>query len=351
MEVRKTGIMGFTLESLVSLLRDWGEATYRAQQIFEWIYRKRVDSFEKMTNLPKSLREKLVQEFVVNPMRVIDTVNSSDGTCKFLIALADGMSIETVAIPHQDRLTVCVSSQVGCPVGCSFCATGQAGFKRNLEPGEIVGQVWLAARELSRRVNNIVFMGMGEPLLNYDNLHRALLILNAPWGMGIGARRVTVSTAGVPSAILRLAEDWPELRLAVSLQSPFSEVRDYLIPLNRVYSLRSLLDALKAYVARTRHRVTIEYTLWEDVNDRIKDAYELVKILRGINVFVNLIPGNQVEGLPFLPSSPPRVKKFYNILKENGLEVSVRLSRGQDINAACGNLYRIHGLERGLKGR
>ncbi|WP_369018935.1 23S rRNA (adenine(2503)-C(2))-methyltransferase RlmN [Thermatribacter velox] len=348
MEAKRTAIMNFTPKDLAALLEDWGEPTYRAQQIFEWVYQKRADSFETMTNLPQDLRKKLAQEFVVNSLHVVETVSSSDGSRKFLIALADGMSVETVAIPHRDRLTVCVSSQVGCPVGCPFCATGQAGFKRNLEPSEIVGQVWLVAKQLDRRVDNLVFMGMGEPLLNYDNLCQALLTLNAPWGMGIGARRITISTVGVPPVILKLAEDWPELRLAVSLQSPFPEVRDYLVPLNRVYSLRSLLDALKIYITRVRHRVTIEYTLWEGVNDRIKDAYELVKLLRGLNVFVNLIPGNRVDGLPFLPPSPARVKKFYNILKENGMEVSIRLSRGQDIEAACGNLYRIHGLERGL---
>ncbi|MCX7667416.1 MAG: 23S rRNA (adenine(2503)-C(2))-methyltransferase RlmN [Atribacterota bacterium] len=341
MDLEKKNIVGLLPQDLSSWLEERGEPGYRARQIFLWLYQRKVACFEGMTDLPANLRRRLADSFRVGDLQIKEMVCSQDGTEKFLFVLWDGNAVEGVLIPHRTRNTLCVSSQVGCPVGCPFCATGRVGFKRNLNFQEIVEEVWLVERKRRLKVENLVFMGMGEPLLNYDHFSRALRVINAQEGLRIGARRITVSTVGVPEAIIQLGRDFKEVNLAVSLHAPDNDLRSLLVPLNKVYPLSSVLKSVQEYITLTNRRVTVEYTLWQDVNDGAKNAQALAHLLTGMLVHVNVIPGNQVAGSSFRPASLERIERFVRILRENRINVTVRKSRGRGIQASCGELYRI----------
>jgi 23S rRNA (adenine2503-C2)-methyltransferase len=342
--VLRKNILGMLPSELASWLLGEGEPPYRARQILRWVYGKRVASFLEMSDIPLPLREKLSSSFSLGSSKILEVWGSQDGTKKFLVGFSRGDSVEVVTIPQRGWCTACLSTQVGCPVRCPFCATGRAGFRRSLSAEEIAEELWVV-KQKEGRITHLVFMGMGEPLLNYEELTKALRIFNSPEGFGIGSRRITVSTVGIPEGVVRLARDWPEINLALSLHAPFDELRNFLVPINRAYPLKALLGALKEYLRLTRRRVTIEYTLWQGINDEREHALALARLLRGLLVHVNLIPGNRVPGTSFLPSSAKRLEIFATLLRGEGITVTLRRSRGHDIRAACGELYRIHGLE------
>jgi 23S rRNA (adenine2503-C2)-methyltransferase len=324
------------------------QPSYRADQVLQWVYAKQASRFDEMTNVPAPLRQQLAAKFELDAVRAVKTRNATDTTEKFLFQLRDLSLIETVLIPatpglttRSDRHTVCVSTQVGCAYGCKFCASGLEGVKRNLTAAEIVDQVCHVQKLSGERVCNIVVMGMGEPLANYDNLMRALRILNAPWALGIGARKITVSTVGLVPRIRQLADEPMQLRLAVSLHGATDEVRERIMPVNRKYPLKELLAACDYYV-NTKHRMmTFEYILIDAVNDTLDQAAKLGAIGRRLRAKVNLIPYNPVEGLPWKRPARDRCKAFQHALKTHGITATLRLEKGTDINAACGQL-RLH---------
>ena len=341
-------IKSLLLEEFSERLRASGQPGYRATQVFEWIYRRRVAEFAAMSNLPATLREQLGGDFVFDALDLVRTLGSSDTTQKFLFRLKDGALVESVLIPASpalygepsDRRTLCVSSQVGCAYGCKFCASGLDGWSRNLHAGEIVEQVLRAEAICGERVNNLVFMGMGEPLANFANLMRAISIINAPWGVGIGARHITVSTSGLAPQIRELADQPLQIRLAISLHGATDAVRERIMPVNRKYPLTMLLDACEYYVQRKKQQITFEYILIEGVNDREEDAAALVRVCRRIKAKVNCIPYNHVEGLEWERPSEARQDDFVAVLKGAGVPVTIRREKGHDIAAACGQLRR-----------
>ncbi len=342
----RPSLLGMDRQALVKALVEAGEPAYRADQVLDWIYRKRVVAFEAMTNLPASLRAMLSEHFVILPCAPALDRHSEDCTGKFLIRLHDGRYIETVLIPASpalygepsDRRTLCVSSQVGCAYGCRFCASGLLGWTRHLEPDEIVAQVLIAESRSGERVNNIVFMGMGEPLANFDNWLAAVRILNAPWGVGIGARRMTVSTSGLAPRIRDLARQPLQIRLAVSLHGATDDVRERIMPVNRKYPLEELLDACAFYQKIRKERITFEYILIKDVNDSPEQAARLAMIARRLGALVNLIPYNRVVGLEWQRPTPERQEKFLKTLRAANIKATLRREKGHDIDAACGQL-------------
>lgn len=342
----KPVLTGFQPADLETLLAEWGEPKFRARQILEWVYRKRCRDFEEMTNLGRPLRERLASHFDLRALALARHQGSADTTRKLLFRLRDGRFVESVVIPanpalyggRADRRTICVSSQVGCAYDCKFCASGLAGFTRNLTPDEIVGQVLEAESLDAERIDNIVFMGMGEPLANLRNLLSAIQILNAEWGVGIGARHMTISTSGLAPQIERLAEQPLQVRLAISLHGATDEVRDRIMPVNRKYPLARLFDALRHYQEIKKQKVTFEYILIEDVNDALDQASILANRARSLNAKVNLIPYNNVEGLPWKRPSEERQEQFLKLLRAAGVQATLRREKGHDIDAACGQL-------------
>jgi 23S rRNA (adenine2503-C2)-methyltransferase len=321
-----------------------GEKPFRAQQVLKWIYHQGVTEFAAMTNLGVELRQKLRQVAVIEPPRVLNEQVSVDGTTKWLMGFGGGNAVETVFIPEPSRGTLCISSQVGCALNCTFCSTGAQGFNRNLRSSEIIGQVWQAARALGherngqRRITNVVFMGMGEPLLNFDAVAPALSLLRSDLGFGLAARRVTVSTAGLVPGIDRLRETI-DVALAVSLHAPEDRLRETLVPLNRKYPIHELMRACTDYVSdRHKRTVTFEYTLMDGVNDHPEHAHALVKLLRRLPSKLNLIPFNPFPGTRYRCSPEDRIRAFQSIVMEGGLIATVRKTRGEDIDAACGQL-------------
>ena len=314
----------------------------------EWIYGKRVKAFEGMSNLPAPLRAQLDAEFVFDDLKPVRTLGSEDTTRKFLFALGDGALIEAVLIPaspalygeDSDRRTLCISTQVGCAYGCKFCASGLDGWSRNLSAGEIVGQVLRVEEIGGEKINNIVFMGMGEPLANYANLMKAVAIINAPWGVGLGARHITISTSGLAPQIRELAEQPLQVRLAISLHGATDEVREKIMPVNRKYPLAVLLEACADYVARKKQRLTFEYILIEGVNDEPSHAADLVRLVRQIGGKVNCIPYNVVDGLEWKRPSEDRQDAFMAVLENARVPATIRREKGHDIAAACGQLRR-----------
>src|SRR5437868_7821266 len=299
-----------------------------------------------MTDLPQGLRNRLAEQFDFSKIDIVRVLGSQDTTRKFLFRLADDSLIETVLIPaspalygsRSDRRTVCVSTQVGCAYGCKFCASGLEGFSRNLKPNEIVDQIIAVERESGEKIDNIVFMGMGEPLANLDNVMRAIRIINAPWGLGIGARRITLSTSGLAPQIRKLADEPLQIRLAISLHGATDQVRNQIMPINRRYNIETLLSACDFYVARRKQRLTLEYILIADVNDSDDQAHLLAAHTRRLGAKVNLIPYNTVEGLPWSRPSRNRQEKFLSILRGHGISATLRREKGGDIDAACGQL-------------
>ncbi len=341
----KQDIKSLSREDLASRLAELGEPAYRANQVLQWIYEKQAESFDQMSNLSAALREKLTAGFDLNAVHALKTRNATDTTEKFLFQLRDHSLIETVLIPatpgltsSSDRHTVCVSTQVGCAFACKFCASGLEGVKRNLTAAEIVDQVLRVQKLSGEKVNNIVVMGMGEPLANYDNLLRALRIVNAPWGLGIGARKITVSTVGLVPRIKQLADEPMQIRLAVSLHGATDEVREKIMPVNKKYPLQELLAACDYYVNARKRMMTFEYILIDGINDSLEQAHKLGAIARRLHAKVNLIPYNSVEGLPWKRPERDRCKMFQHTLQSHDVTSTLRMEKGTDINAACGQL-------------
>ena len=347
--VKKNGkidIKSLQLAELEELVRDLGQPLYRARQIVEWLYQKRVGAFDEMTDLPREFRMQLAEQSAFSKIEIVRALGASDTTRKFLFRLSDGSLIESVLIPaspalygsRSDRRTICISTQVGCAYGCKFCASGLEGLSRNLTPNEIVEQIIAVEREACEKIDNIVFMGMGEPLANFDNLIRAIRIINAPWGIGIGARRITVSTSGLAPQIRKLADEPLQIRLAISLHGANDDVRGQIMPINRRYNLETLLAACDYYVSRKKQRLTFEYILIAGVNDSEEQARLLAKHARRLSAKVNLIPYNTVHGLPWSRPSQDRQETFLSILRERGTAATLRREKGHDIDAACGQL-------------
>ncbi len=328
-----------TVQEIQNALDSLGIEPYRARQIFQWIYRKNATSFAQMTNLSKSLRQALSEKADILVLRPLSVRRSSEsGTIKFLFALPDGNAVESVYIPDQKRRTVCVSTQVGCALKCRFCQTGKMGLTRNLTSGEIVDQVLAIEREVGVRVTNVVMMGMGEPFHNYENALRAAELMADPEGLAIGQRRITISTSGLVPQIERFTRENRRFKLAVSLNATTNATRSALMPINRKFPLESLLQALRDYSRHSRNRVTFEYVLIADQNDSPKDARRLRQLLKGIHCKINLIPYNPT-GPGFQPPSEERLEAFIQELLDFPAPVTVRRSRGTDIDAACGQLF------------
>ncbi|MFZ9940833.1 MAG: 23S rRNA (adenine(2503)-C(2))-methyltransferase RlmN [Luteolibacter sp.] len=339
-------LTGLSHEDLATWLKDQGEPTFRANQILDWVWKKKADSIEAMSNLPAALRAKLQESFRLSSLTHSHTQGSSDTTRKFLFKLHDGRYVESVLIPANpalyggasDRRTLCVSSQVGCAYGCKFCASGLAGFTRNLDASEIAGQV-LAAEQLSNeRVDNIVFMGMGEPLANINNLLAAIHLITHEKSLHLGARHLTISTSGLVPQIRQLAEHPQQIRLAISLHGATDEIRQQIMPVNRKYPLAELFDALDYWNLRKNQKLTLEYILIENINDSLEQAATLARVARRLHAKVNLIPYNTVEGLEWKRPSDKHCRAFRDVLKNADVQATLRLEKGHDIDAACGQL-------------
>lgn len=345
--VAKVNLLGLPEAKLAAFFESLGEKRFRAVQVMKWIHQLGADNFDDMTNVSKDLRNKLKQVAEIRPPEVLKQLDSVDGTRKFLIRVSGGNVVETVYIPEGDRGTLCVSSQVGCSLDCSFCATGKQGFNRDLTAAEIIGQVWIAAKSFDqltpnakRSVTNVVLMGMGEPLLNFDNVVDAMNLMMHDNCYGISKRRVTLSTSGVVPTLDRLSQ-YTDACLAISLHAPNDELRNQLVPINKKYPIAMLLDSAKRYIEAmpdTHRKITIEYTLIDQVNDRPHHAQELAELLRDVPVKINLIPFNPFNLSDYKRVSNNALRRFQDILMEAGYITTVRTTRGDDIDAACGQL-------------
>ncbi len=331
-------IKDLTFEELADELGQWGEPRFRAGQIFDWVYRKGARSFAEFTSLPLALREKLERAFSIATPEMAEHLVSTDRAEKFVLRLADGRFIETVLIPAGPRMTLCLSSQVGCRYGCGFCASGLGGFRRHLTPGEMTGQVLFLRGRLDSALTNFVFMGMGEPLDNFDNLARALRNMNSPEGLGIAARRITVSTAGVIPGIERLKELDLQINLSLSLHSVRDDLRSRLMPINRKYPLEEVLKACEDYARAGGRMMTLEYVLLGGINDSPADARGLAAVAKRLRAKINLIPFSEFEGLACRPTRDPRQDAFLRTLEDLRVKATVRRSKGAEIHAACGQL-------------
>lgn len=338
----KTPLLDLTYIQLTGLLTSWGEPAYRADQIWRWLYRSLVTDFREMTTLPKGLRVRLAEATLLRTMKPLEEQRAADGlTRKVLFALRDNQTIESVLMHYERRHTACISTQVGCPFGCVFCATGQSGFVRNLAAGEIVEQVLCFARFLKakgERLTNVVFMGMGEPLANCEAIWQAIETLTYNEGFDLGARRITISTVGLVPGIRRLAEEGAQIGLAISLHAPTDELRDKLVPINRRYPLTQLMAACRHYVERTGRRISFEYALMYGINDSLEQARQLAQLLDGLLCHVNLIPLNPVPESPYQPSPRGRILAFQAELNRSKVSNTLRVERGTDIQAGCGQL-------------
>jgi len=333
-------IKNFNLEELKEVIKSIGEKPFRAEQIFKWIYCENVTSFDEMTNLSLYLREKLKQNFELCIYNIVKRQESSDGTKKYLFKLPDSNLIETVLMEYKYGKTLCISSQIGCKMGCKFCASTGIPFERNLSTGEIVEQVLSVQRDQNIRISNIVFMGIGEPFDNYDNVISAIGILNNQKGLAIGARHISISTSGIVPRIYDLADKNIQCTLSISLHCTNDEKRSKIMPINKKYNIQELIKACKYYIEKTNRRVSFEYALAKDNNDHLQDAKELVQLLKGMLCHVNLIPINKIQNEPFQKSDIDSVLKFRNYLNEHGIVATIRRELGADIEAACGQLRR-----------
>jgi len=334
-------IYSLQLDELKEWLQENNEKAFRGEQIFEWLYKKRVTSFEDMSNLSKNLRQLLQDNFTITTLNTIIQQTSSDGTIKFLFELHDGYSIETVLMRHDYGNSVCVTTQVGCRIGCTFCASTLGGLKRNLEAGEIVAQVvkvQQALDELGERVSSVVIMGIGEPFDNFNNMLGFLKIINHEKALNIGARHITVSTSGIIPKIYEFADQNMQINFAISLHAPNTELRSRLMPINRAYKLPDLMEAIRYYVDKTGRRVSFEYGLFGNVNDQVEHAEELANLVKGIKCHVNLIPVNYVPERDYVRTPKDQIFLFEKTLKNHGVNVTIRREQGSDIDAACGQL-------------
>jgi len=350
-KVEDGSILDYTKEELQKIIKP----AFRAKQLYGWLYQKYVDSYDEMKNLPFALREELKNKYSINPLKIISKEESSDGSIKYLFGLKDGLSMEAVLLPmkkeikdevgkivQSSKYTICISSQVGCKIGCAFCLTAKEGFKKNLSASEIVGQVLLIKKDnnipSNKRVN-IVFMGMGEPLDNLENVVKAVKIFSDPDGLSISPRRQTISTSGLSHQIKKLGEMELGVLLAISLHAVDDELREKLMPINKAYNIASILEAVRNFPIDTRKRVMFEYLVIKGMNEDIKSAKKLVKLLHGIKAKVNLIYFNPYPGSPFKRPSEDDMKKFQSYLRDHGITCTIRESKGLDISAACGQLY------------
>ena len=343
----RINLLGLTRQQLETFFVDLGEKRFRAQQVMKWIHHRGVRDFSQMTDLSQALRERLAQIADVTPPRIAEQHDSQDGTRKWAIAVEGGSLVEAVLIPEGDRATLCVSSQVGCSLDCTFCSTGKQGFQRDLTAAEIIGQVWLAIDSYDawqagkgRVVTNVVMIGMGEPLLNFDNVVSAMSLMCDDLAYGLSKRKVTLSTSGVVPNLDRLAE-WSDVSLAVSLHAPNDTLRDEIVPINRKYPIARLLESARAYIEAQPDKkrvVTIEYTLLAGVNDSVAQAHELAELLRDYPCKINLIPFNDFPNSGYTRPSGNAVSRFWQVLTDAGFVVTVRTTRGDDIDAACGQL-------------
>ena len=333
-------IKNYDLEELKEELVALGEKKYRAEQIFKWIYVDKVKEFDEMTNLPLELREKLKKEYTMCNFKILKKQESSDGTKKYLFDVLDGNAIETVLMEYHHGKTICVSSQIGCKMGCKFCASTGAKFARSLESGEIVEQILAVEQDIADKISNVVFMGIGEPFDNYDNVMKAVKIINNQKGLNIGARHISISTSGLVPKIYQFADEKLQCTLSISLHATSDEKRSSMMPINNRYNIKELMEACKYYIEKTNKRISFEYALAKDNNDNLEDAKELVKLLKGMLCHVNLIPINKIENGAYTKSSNENIIKFRDYLNENGIVATIRRELGSDIDAACGQLRR-----------
>ena len=333
-------IKEYNLDELKNEIEALGEKKYRAEQIFKWIYVDKVKEFEEMTNLSIELREKLKQNYTMCNFNILKKQESSDGTKKYLFDVLDGNAIETVLMQYHHGKTVCVSSQIGCKMGCKFCASTGIKFIRNLTAGEIVEQILAVEQDINEKISNIVFMGIGEPFDNYDNVMQAIKILNNQKGLNIGARHISISTSGLVPMIYKFADEELQCTLSISLHATNDEKRSKMMPINNRYNIKELMEACKYYIKKTNKRISFEYALAKDNNDNLEDAKELVKLLKGMLCHVNLIPINKIENGSFTKSSNENIIKFRDYLNDNGIVATIRRELGSDIDAACGQLRR-----------
>ncbi|MBS5857548.1 MAG: 23S rRNA (adenine(2503)-C(2))-methyltransferase RlmN [Clostridia bacterium] len=333
-------IKDYNLDELKEELKKIGEKTFRAEQIFKWIYESRVSSFDEMTNLSLELREKLKENYTIKQFNILKKQVASDGTKKYLFDVLDGNAIETVLMEYHHGYSICVSSQIGCKMGCKFCASTGIPFIRNLSTGEIVEQIMAVERDENIRISNIVFMGIGEPLDNYDNVVGAIRIINNPKGLNIGARHISISTSGLVPKIYKLAEENIQCTLSISLHATTNEQRSKMMPVNDAYKLEELLQACRDYIEKTHRRISFEYALAKENNDNLEDAKRLVKLLKGMICHVNLIPINKIENGAYMKSSNENIMKFRDYLNDHGIVATIRRELGSDIDAACGQLRR-----------
>ena len=333
-------IKDYNLEELKKELIDIGEKPFRAEQIFKWIYQEKVTSFDDMTNLSLELRKKLEENYTMCNYKILKKLQSKDGTIKYLFDVLDGNAIESVLMKYHHGYSICVSSQIGCKMGCKFCASTGIPFVRNLSSGEIVEQILSIERDENIRISNVVFMGIGEPLDNYDNVVNAIHIINHPKGLNIGARHISISTSGLVPKIYKLAEEKIQCTLSISLHATTNEKRSSMMPVNNTYKIEELMQACKDYIKETNRRISFEYALAKDNNDNLEDAKQLVKLLKGMLCHVNLIPINKIENGNYTKSSNENIIKFRDYLNKHGIVATIRRELGSDIDAACGQLRR-----------
>ena len=333
-------IKDYTLEELKEELKNLGEKPFRAEQIFKWLYEDKVLSFDDMTNLSIDLRNKLKEIYEIKQFKILKKQVASDSTKKYLFDLLDGNAIETVLMQYHHGYSLCVSSQVGCKMGCKFCASTGIPFVRNLTTGEILEQIMAVERDENIRISNVVFMGIGEPLDNYDNVVKAIHLINNPKCLNIGARHISISTSGLVPKIYKLAEENIQCTLSISLHATTNEQRSKMMPVNNTYHIEELLQACKDYIEKTNRRISFEYALAKENNDNLEDAKRLVKLLKGMLCHVNLIPINKIENGEFTKSSNENIIKFRDYLNEHGIVATIRRELGSDIDAACGQLRR-----------
>jgi len=338
--MQKTCISSYTLEQLAEQLKAMGQPAFRAKQIFHWLHQKLVTEFSAMTDQPKALLAKLEEEYYIAAPIIQRRQQSRDGTVKYLFRLADGNCIETVVMRYNYGNTVCVSTQVGCRMGCRFCASTQAGRVRNLEAGEIAAEIYAAQKDIGERISHIVLMGIGEPLDNFDNVMDFLTIISSPEGVNIGMRNISLSTCGIVPQIDRLAEKKLQLTLSISLHAPNNAMRSQMMPVNDAYPVEELIAACRRYQKVTGRRISFEYSMVRGVNDSPATAKELAKLIRGMGAHANLIPINPVDGSPYSATDAENVNRFQNMLTELGVNATVRRRLGSDISAACGQLRR-----------
>ena len=340
--ITKKNIRELKLEELIDFFINQNIPSYRAKQVHEWLWKKRAINFNEMTSLSLSLRELLEQNFCLNAVKIHKAEKSSDGTIKYSLKLYDNKLVEGVLIPSKKRLTACISSQVGCSLSCTFCATGTLKLERNLNYAEIYDQIFILNEEallnFGKPLSNIVYMGMGEPLLNYENLLKSIELVSSKTGLSMSPKRITVSTAGIAKMIKKLADDDVRFNLAISLHTSDDKKREEIMPINKSINLEELKESIKYFFEKTGTRITYEYILFKDINDSLDDAHELVKFCKSTPCKVNLIEYNSVDNIPFQKASNNKTEKFINFLNEKNVIVNLRRSKGKDINAACGQL-------------